>query len=120
MYKILISKDDIAVKETNNPVLGCNDVLVEVVSSFYSVGTESASKANVQLSVLKKAIKYQAQIKDLLGRGDFSTLFKKLNNLQFLRLIKNIIIGVKILLILYVFINCFCILFITFFSIDFR
>lgn len=80
MYKILISKDDIAVKETNRPVLGCNDVLVEVVSSFYSVGTESASKANVQLSVLKKAIKYQAQIKNLLSRGDFSTLFKKLNN----------------------------------------
>lgn len=80
MYKILISKDDVAIKETNNPALGCNDVLVEVVSSFYSVGTESAAKANVQLSVLQKALKYQDQIKKLLVQRDFGTLIKKLNN----------------------------------------
>ena len=49
MFKILISKDDISVKETNDPVLGSNDVLVEVVSSFYSAGTEASHKANVQL-----------------------------------------------------------------------
>ena len=54
MFKILITKDDIAVKETNRPVLGRNDVLVQVVSSFYSTGTESSNKANVQLSMLKK------------------------------------------------------------------
>ena len=80
MFKILITKDDIAVKETNRPVLGRNDVLVQVVSSFYSTGTESSNKANVQLSMLKKALKYQDQIKELLFRGDFSTLMKKFNN----------------------------------------
>ena len=80
MFKILISKDDITVKETNDPVLGSNDVLVEVVSSFYSAGTEASHKANVQLSILQKAFKYKDQIKTLLAQRDFSTLLKKLNN----------------------------------------
>ena len=73
MFKILISKDDITVKETNDPVLGSNDVLVEVVSSFYSAGTEASHKANVQLSILQKAFKYKDQIKTLLAQRDFST-----------------------------------------------
>tara|TARA_B100000035_G_C21036680_1_gene571398 strand:+ start:5755 stop:7746 length:1992 start_codon:yes stop_codon:yes gene_type:complete len=80
MYKILISKDDISLKKTNGPVIGRHDVLVEVLSSFYSTGTESSSRANIQLSILQKALKYQGQIKNLLKKRDFSTLLKKLNN----------------------------------------
>jgi hypothetical protein len=80
MYKILISKDDISLKKTNGPVLGRHDVLVEVSSSFYSTGTESSNRANIQLSILQKALKYQDQIKNLIIERDFSTLLKKLNN----------------------------------------
>ena len=69
-----------AIKETNNPALGSNDVLVEVISSFYSAGTESASQANVQLSVLQKALKYKDQIKELLKQRDLNTLINKFNN----------------------------------------
>ena len=79
MHKILISRDDIAIRETNSPVLGSNDVFVEVISSFYSMGTESSNKANVQLSILQKALKYQDQIKKLIAERDFSTLLKKFN-----------------------------------------
>lgn len=79
MYKILISNTASEIKKTNNPMLGANDVLIEVVSSFYSMGTESANISKIQMSALQKAIRYRDQVKALLRAGDFKGLYRKIN-----------------------------------------
>lgn len=78
MYKKLFATNQgLKLREITYPEISQHDVLIEVVSSFFSPGTEKASLSNIQKSKLQKAIKFRHQISDLLKSGNISTLLQK-------------------------------------------
>ena len=78
MYKKLFATNNgLKLGNINHPEISQHDVLIEVISSFFSPGTERASLSNIQKSKLQKAFKFRRQITDLLLSGDVSALVKK-------------------------------------------
>lgn len=80
--KIFATKNGFEVKDIDLPKIGVNDVLVKVISSFYSPGTEEASANKIKASFFTKAITFRKQVIDLLQKKDFKTLIKKIKNQQ--------------------------------------
>lgn len=80
--KIFATKNGFELKDIDLPQIGVNDVLVKVISSFYSPGTEEASANKLKASFLSKAITFRKQVLDLLQKKDFKTLLKKIKNQQ--------------------------------------
>ena len=80
--KIFVTNNGFEIKDIDIPQIGVNDVLIKVVSSFYSPGTEEASARKLKASFFTKAITFRKQVLDLLHKKDFKTLFKKIKNQQ--------------------------------------
>ena len=80
--KIFATKNGFEIKNIDMPQIGINDVLVKVISSFYSPGTEEASANKLKASFFNKAITFRKQVLDLLKKGDYKTLLKKIKNQQ--------------------------------------
>lgn len=80
--KIFTTKEGFNIMEVDDSLIGINDVLVEVISSFYSPGTEQASAKKISESIIKKSFRFKDQIIELIKQGDFSTLAKKIKNQQ--------------------------------------
>ena len=59
------------------PVIGQHDVLIEVIASYFSPGTEVAALKSVQSSVWSKAIKFKSQIHTLISNGELDLLISK-------------------------------------------
>lgn len=78
MYrKIFATNNGLKIGNINYPEISQHDVLIEVISSFFSPGTEKAGLSNIQKSKLQKAFKFRRQITDLLLSGDVGELLKK-------------------------------------------
>ncbi|MDC0122159.1 hypothetical protein OAH99_00490 [Planktomarina sp.] len=78
MYrKLFATNNGLKLGAINYPEISRHDVLIEVISSFFSLGTEKASLSNIQKSKLEKALKFRRQITDLLLSGDVGELVKK-------------------------------------------
>lgn len=80
--KIFATKNGFEISEIDIPQIGVNDVLIRVISSFYSPGTEEASANKLKASFFTKAITFRKQVVDLLQKKDFKTLLKKIKNQQ--------------------------------------
>jgi len=80
--KIFATKNGFEIIDIDIPQIGVNDVLVRVISSFYSPGTEEASANKLKASFFTKAITFRKQVLDLLHKQDFTTLIKKIKNQQ--------------------------------------
>ena len=78
--KIFTTKDGFTIHDIDNSTIGINDVLVEVMSSFYSPGTEEASAKKISESLIKKNFWFKDQVVELITKGDFKTLYKKFKN----------------------------------------
>ena len=76
--KVFATKNGFEISEIDTPQIGVNDVLVRVISSFYSPGTEEASANKLKASFFTKAITFRKQVVDLLQKKDFKTLFYNL------------------------------------------
>ena len=78
--KIFTTKDGFTIQDIDNSIIGINDVLVEVMSSFYSPGTEEASAKKISESLIKKSFRFRDQVVELIAKGDLNTLYKKFKN----------------------------------------
>ena len=80
MQKLFSTNKGFQITNIDTPIIGINDVFVEVISSFYSTGTEEHSAKKISESILKKAIRFKSQIIDLIKKKEFSILIKKIKN----------------------------------------
>ena len=78
--KIFVRRTGVSVATINGHWIGTNDVLIKVISSAVSPGTESALISNATQSYLKKAVRYRGQIIDLIRSGGYQELKKKVAN----------------------------------------
>lgn len=77
LRKIFSTNQGFRLEEIDKPSIGVNDVLIEIHSSFFSPGTETASAQKLQEGIIKKALRFKDQIRDLISKGDFETLLAK-------------------------------------------
>lgn len=77
LRKIFSTNEGFKLAEIDRPSIGINDILIEVHSSFFSPGTETASARKLQEGVIRKALRFKDQIADLISKGDFETLLAK-------------------------------------------
>ena len=80
--KIFIRRDGISLESINGHWIGTNDVLIKVISSAVSPGTESALIKNATQSYFKKASRYRDQIVTLIRSGQYQELRRKVLNQQ--------------------------------------
>ena len=53
--KIFATKNGFTITDIDTPHIGVNDILIRVISSFYSPGTEEASANKLKASTFSKA-----------------------------------------------------------------
>lgn len=75
--KLFATNNGLKLGDITYPEISQHDVLIEVISSFFSPGTERASLSSIQKSKLEKAFKFRRQITDLVLSGDVGELLKK-------------------------------------------
>ena len=84
--KLFITKKGFIINDVDDPIIGINDVLIDIQSSFYSKGTEGAVLKKASQGLLKKSINFRKQISQYLKELDFKNLYEKFKSHQNLSL----------------------------------